>query len=179
MLRAFALLLVLANLLYLGYTSSWFDDMFGLHSLGDREPQRLANQVEPERVVVLPRAALPTSTATSRSARTSTSPSTSSPTAAPGPTTCLEAGPFAAVDAPAAEAALRSVLPQGGWIDVRADSASNDSAGSHLYRVESADAATAGQLRALRLDAAGRGFSPCPLDASDARTSPPSSETSR
>ena len=179
MLKAVALLVLLANLLFFGFTNGWFDGWFGLRSMGDREPGRLANQVNAERVVVLQKSASPSATSTARPANESTAAtpagstnasitaSTAASADAARQGTCLEAGPIAAVDAPAAEATLRSAMPQGGWIDLRAGSLNNDSAGSHLYRVDAADAATAERLRSLRLDDSGRSFSACATGGSE------------
>ena len=184
MLKAVALLVLLANLLFFGFTHGWFDGLFGLRSIGDREPERLAHQVNADRIVVLPRSRSAAAAAAARSADESNtaSPPGSTPgstnasiagsntgsTGSAGPGTCLQAGPIASMDAAAAEATLRSVLPQGGWVDVRAGSLNNDSAGSHLYRVDAADAATAEKLRSLRLDELGRGFSACASAGSEA-----------
>jgi hypothetical protein len=62
-----------------------------------------------------------------------------------------------------AEAALKAVLPAGAWVDIRSESPSGGAAivVTHTYRVGSADAATAARLAAMKLDAAGRGFSAC------------------
>jgi len=143
-LKAALLALVAANLLFFGFTRGWFDGMFeGIDSRGDREPGRLAKQVRPGGIVLLPvpvKASAPESVAGS----------------------CLEAGPIAAADAPAAEAALRATLPDGGWTDIRTDAPAGTPAfATHVYRVANADAATAARLGTLKLDAAGRGFSAC------------------
>ena len=42
-----AAVLLAANLLFFGFTRGWFDGLLGLQSLGDREPERIANQVRP------------------------------------------------------------------------------------------------------------------------------------
>jgi hypothetical protein len=143
-LRALVLLLVLANLVFFLFTRGTFDGMFGLSSVGDREPERLASQVRPKSVVLMPM-------------RTAS--------AAPGagvPGGCLEAGPIAASDAAAAEGILRIVLGQGGWVDERSETVLGGTpVVTHTYRVASTDAATAARLVALKLDAAGRGFSAC------------------
>ena len=75
---------------------------------------------------------------------------------------CLEAGPIAAADAPAAESMLNIVLTPGQWIDDRSESVIGGTPlVTHIYRVANADAATAARLVALKLDAAGRSFSAC------------------
>jgi hypothetical protein len=143
-LKAVLVAIVAANLLFFGFTQGWFDGAFGLRARGDREPERLANQVRPNSIAVMP---VPT-------------PASAAPDAATG--TCLEAGPIAAIDAASAEAALRAALPAGGWIDVRNEPPAGTPAFvTHTYRVAHADAATATRLGALKLDAAGRGFSAC------------------
>lgn len=143
MLRTLALLLVLANLLFFGFTRGWFDGLFGLSSIGDREPERIANQVRASSVVLMPMGAAPA-------------------VAASAPGGCLEAGPIAAADAAAAEGILRIVLGPNGWTDERSESVLGGTPiVTHTYRVATTDAATATRLMALKLDASGRGFSAC------------------
>lgn len=107
MLRALVALLVLANLVFFGWTQGWLDGVVGWRAGGDREPERLASQVRPETVVILPRAA---------SASAAGSGAVAGVAGAP---VCLEAGPFAASDVAAAEAVLRSSAPSAAWNDVR------------------------------------------------------------
>ena len=143
MLRATAIVLLAANLLFFGFTRGWFDGLFGLSSVGDREPERLSLQVRPNEIVLTPMSA----------------PSASSVAARGG---CLEAGPIAAADAAAAESILKIALAPGSWVDERNESlASGSAVVTHTYRVAAADPATAARLVALRLDASGRGFSAC------------------
>ncbi|MEO8524647.1 MAG: hypothetical protein ABI460_08015 [Caldimonas sp.] len=146
MLKAALVAILAANLLFFGFTRGWFDGVFGLHSRGDREPERLASQVRPASIVVMPMA--------------SASASASNAGAA---TACLEAGPVAAGDAAAAEAMLKAALPAGGWNDIRSEATTGvkTSVVTHTYRVANADAAMASRLAALKLDASGRGFSAC------------------
>ena len=141
MLKAALVAILAANLLFFGFTRGWFDGVLGLHSNGDREPERLANQVRPTSIVLMPMPAA--SGAVSGS--------------------CLEAGPIAAADVSAAEAALKAALPAGAWADIRSESPGGGVATivTHTYRVGNADAATAARLATLKLDAAGRGFSAC------------------
>jgi hypothetical protein len=73
MLRALVALLLVANLAFFGWTRGWLDSIVGIPAHGDREPGRLANQVNPESVVIL-------------SAANAVLPATRA--------TCLEAGPF-------------------------------------------------------------------------------------
>ena len=144
MLRAALAAILVANLLFFGFTRGWFDGLFGLHARGDREPERIANQVRPASIVLMPMAAAPGASANALVA-------------------CLEAGPIAAVDAAAAEALLKAALPAGAWIDIRSESASGTGplVVTHSYRVGAADPATAARLAALKLDASGRSFSAC------------------
>jgi hypothetical protein len=53
MLRGLVLILALANAGWLGWSLGWLDGLVG-GSKGDREPQRLSNQVRPEIVRILP-----------------------------------------------------------------------------------------------------------------------------
>jgi len=54
MLRALVALLLLANAVFWVWSQGWLDDVVGIRSTGEREPQRLAQQVRPEIVRVLP-----------------------------------------------------------------------------------------------------------------------------
>ena len=49
--------LVAANLLFFVFTLGWFNGIGGINSLGDRDPARLALQVRPETIRLLPMAA--------------------------------------------------------------------------------------------------------------------------
>jgi hypothetical protein len=140
MLRVLLLVVLVANLLFFGFTRGWFDGLFGLQSRGDREPERIANQVRPASIVLMPMASAPPGTSGS----------------------CLESAPVAAVEAAAAEAVLRSALAPGTWTDQRSESiVGTTTVVTHVYRVGNADPATAARLAGLRLDSSGRGFSPC------------------
>lgn len=57
MLRALLAALLLANLLFLGWTRGWFAPAWPTPGDSEREPARLAAQVAPERVTVLAPAA--------------------------------------------------------------------------------------------------------------------------
>ncbi|MEP6739490.1 MAG: hypothetical protein ABJA61_03875 [Caldimonas sp.] len=142
MLRAFLAALIVANLLFFAFTRGWLDGVTGLHALGDREPERLGRQVHPESIVLLPVGAAASAQAEA--------------------TTCYEAGPFGVAESTAIEAVLKTNLPAGAWSDNRSES--QGVAGilvTHTYRVTSANAALAARLASLKLDASGRGFSPC------------------
>lgn len=104
MLRGLVLALLLTNLAFFSWTQGWLDNVVGVRASGDREPERLARQVRPETVVIL----TPGSAAAAASA-------------AEARLACLEAGPFGIVELGAAEAALASVVPAGGWLRVEAD----------------------------------------------------------
>ncbi|MBT9491610.1 MAG: hypothetical protein IV107_04530 [Paucibacter sp.] len=53
MLRTLVLLLLALNALFFGWSQGWLDRVVGIKAGGDREPERMANQVHPERVSVL------------------------------------------------------------------------------------------------------------------------------
>jgi hypothetical protein len=142
-LRAVALVLVAANLLFFAFSQGWLDGLLGLRSLGDREPDRLGRQVRPEAITLWP--APPAGGASTE------------------PTACYEAGPFVTVDAVNVEATLRANLPPGSWAPIRSDNAVGSAVVTTLmYRVAAADPALVARLTTLRLDPNGRGFSPCP-----------------
>ncbi len=135
MLRVLVILLVLANAVFFAWTQGWIDDVAGVRAVGDREPERLRQQVQPELVQVLPpqaaragsapsaqpAAAAATATATATAAAAAPAPASASASAAsaPVPLACLEAGPFSGAEAGAAEAALQAALPEGSWVSVK------------------------------------------------------------
>ena len=104
MLRLLLLALILANLGFYSWTQGWLDGVVGARAIGDREPERLARQVRPETVQILP----PDGAASSVS----------------GATACLEAGPFGTTELAAATAALKQALPnaaEGSWAELKTD----------------------------------------------------------
>lgn len=139
-LRALALLLVLANLGFFIWSQGWLDGLTGARAAGDREPERMARQFQPQLLRVLPAAAGARAMAGS------------------GALACLEAGPFSTAEAATA-------LPQ--WVDRGVTTARvvpiADVAGSAMLRIENADAALAAKLAAVGADAApyGKVFMPC------------------
>ena len=98
-LRAVVLLLVLANLGFFAWTRGALDGWIGPPPHGDREPERLARQFQPQNVRIVP----PDGAASG------------SGSGAANSTACLEAGPFSASDVALAEAVLQQALPAGGW----------------------------------------------------------------
>ncbi len=137
-LRALALLLVLANLAFFIWSQGWLDGLIGSRALGEREPERMARQVEPQLLRVLPGA--------------------QGAAAMAGPTIaslCLEAGPFTPAEAEAALAAWHERGVRSARSVPR--EASSDSV---MLRIDDADAALA---QRLALDAAplGKPFAPC------------------
>lgn len=128
--RVLVALLLLANLLFLALAQGWLQPLASLWPQHEREPQRLAAQLNAQSVRVLPPGVAPV---------------------------CLQAGPFSAAEADAAEAALaQAQLPAGSWRRMPLEAP--DDPMQLWLRVEAADAA----LRA-RLQAAlpGGGFVPC------------------
>ena len=105
MLRLVLLALIVANLGFYSWTQGWLDNVVGIRAIGDREPERLARQVRPETVVILPPEAAASSSANAALA-------------------CLETGPFSATELAAANAALKQALPnvaEGSWAEVKTD----------------------------------------------------------
>jgi hypothetical protein len=107
MLRLLLLVLVAANLGFFAWSQGQLDGVVGVRAIGDREPERLARQVRPETVVILP----------ADSTAASVAPAAAAPV-------CLEAGPFSASELAAASAALQQALPNasnGSWAEVKTD----------------------------------------------------------
>jgi len=98
MLRALVALLVLANVAFWAWSQGWLDGVVGVKARGDREPERLALQLHPEDVVVLP--AMPAASAIP---------------------TCLESGPYTPAEVATAESALRTAVPGVAWTNARTE----------------------------------------------------------
>ncbi len=147
-LRTLVWLLVLANLGFLAWTQGGLDAAVGLRSAGDREPERLARQFQPQSVRIL----APGEAAAAMAA--------SGP---PGAVSCLEAGPLSPADAVLAEAVVQAALPAGSWGRRSVEPAEPGAA--VLLRVERADAALVAQIAALGGDLKGQpvgaAFRPC------------------
>ena len=101
MLRGLVLLLLLANALFFAWARGWLGP--APHH-AEREPERLAAQVRPEALKLLPPVAASAAVQAARAAAVA----------------CLEAGPFTETDLAVAEATLINArLPEGSW--ARAD----------------------------------------------------------
>lgn len=147
MLRALLVLLVVANLVFFAFSRGALDGLLGLRSLGDREPERLVNQVRPQTIRLLPAGG-----------------AASAAPIDPG-VPCFETPTFTAGEAAAVEAALAANLPAGAWVDNRGErNLGTRIEATHTYRVIAPDPTLTARLATLRLDAGGRGFSfsPCP-----------------
>jgi hypothetical protein len=106
LLRTLAILLLLANLLFFSWARGWWAPTWPAPHQGEREPERLAAQVLPDSVIVVP-AAPGSSTARSAAAQ------------------CLEAGPLDEAGLAAGEAALAAAqLPEGSWSRIASTPAS-------------------------------------------------------
>lgn len=108
MLRTLVLLLLLANALFFAWSERWLDPLLG-PSHREREPERLARQVQPQSVKLLGPEAASAALADAAAAAAK---------AAQG--TCMEAGPFSDTDIAAAEQAVAE-LPQGSWHRISVD----------------------------------------------------------
>jgi len=134
MLRAIVFVLLLANLGFYAWREGWLAPLHGVIGArpdGDREPERLAAQIRPEAVRLIPAEAASTAATPARppaappgaasapesGAASAAAAPTATPTATPttASTACLEAGPYGPAEATAAEAALKVALPGGAW----------------------------------------------------------------
>ncbi len=101
MLRALVAALVLANVLFFAWARGAFAPAWPGPGSGEREPGRLAAQLNPERVLVLPASAASAAISAAHEAAVA----------------CLEAGPLGDADIAVAESALAAVhLPDGHWL---------------------------------------------------------------
>lgn len=133
MLRLLVVLLLAVNGAFFAWSQGWLDAVIG-SARGEREPARLAAQVRPDEVKLLPPRAASAALAAA---------------AVAGAPVCLEAGPFAGAELEAAERRL-ATLPPGSWTRVAGP------AGATLLRIDNADRAVRAQLEALNA-----GFAPC------------------
>ena len=153
MLRAVVAVLLLANALLLAWQQGWLGPSFAQTTQGQREPERLQRQVNPEQLQVLapvaasaamataaqraadaasaspmsdaaagtngaPPASTQGASAVSAGGSAGSNPNSNASTIA---STCLQAGPFAAAELPAAEKALRAAsMPAGSWASLPA-----------------------------------------------------------
>jgi hypothetical protein len=100
-LRALVALLLLANLVFFALSRGWFEPMFGLSTQHEREPQRLAAQLNPQSVQLV---------------------DTASAGAALSTPQCLQAGPFTEAEIAVAEEALKQAqVDAQAWARVRID----------------------------------------------------------
>ena len=121
MLRWLVLALLLANAGFYAWRQGWLEPLHGVIGArpdGEREPHRLALQVNPENIRPVladaPRGAESPAAAPARlsGAAASALAATGEPPAAPGVSSeCLEAGPFSANELVAARASLVAALP--------------------------------------------------------------------
>ena len=97
MLRALVVTLLVANLAFFAWSQGWLDSIVSDRSTGDREPERLALQVRPELVRILP------PSAASAAAAAASAPANT--------LACLEAGPFNDAELASARTAAQAALP--------------------------------------------------------------------
>jgi hypothetical protein len=107
MLRLLAVLLLAANGLFFAWSQGWLDGISGVPAHGEREPDRLSRQVNPDAVKLLPS---PAASAAMAAVTAASAPSA-------GPPACLEAGPFSDAELSGFERAL-GALPPGSWTRV-------------------------------------------------------------
>lgn len=142
MLRAALALLVAANLLFLAWTHGWLVPVLGAPHAGEREPGRLAAQVNPAAVQVLPAQA------------------------ASAPSACLESGPYSDADVGLAEAALLGAgIAASEWerrpMQRPAAPPLPPPLLEHWLRAEPADADLQSRLLAVPPEKLAHGFAPC------------------
>jgi hypothetical protein len=120
MLRLLVLLLVLANAAFFAWSVGWLDDVTGVRAIGDREPERLARQVHPESIRILPPGGPAASGATAASSSVGARVATTVADAATTPA-CLETGPLNPTQFATVEALLQMGLPSGSWTHLKSE----------------------------------------------------------
>jgi len=139
--RALVALLLLANLAFFALARGWLQPYVGLSTQHQREPQRLAAQLNAESVRVRAVGAA------------------ASAPAAPG---CVQAGPFSSEQLDAVQATLtpaqRAATSRQRWPE---DGSGNERAALFALRAEQPDAALLQSLRALAAEVPGAGVAAC------------------
>lgn len=127
MLRSLVLILLLVNAGFFAWSQGWLNRVVGVQPGSQHEPQRLTQQVAPDKLALVntpsPSAALPASdvaapaldSASDAASGTAVASSASTANAPRENTLCLEAGPFNANELPLAEGMVRPLVPTGGW----------------------------------------------------------------
>lgn len=137
MLRAALVVLLVANALFYAWTQGLFAPLLPAPDAADREPQRVAAQVNAEAVSALPDAAASAAVQAVRTAALR----------------CVEAGPFSEADAAVAEAALASSdLAPGTWQRDLQRGGSSYLVFAGRYPEQAARSARAAELRRLKLN---------------------------
>jgi hypothetical protein len=119
MLRGLVLFLLIANLAFYAWTQGHLTRVLGVDPIGDREPERVRQQVHPEAVqVVVPAQTGQTGQAGSTGSTTSPTDPSETPPIHPtvaSPTACLEAGPFNTSELDQAVAILKTRIESHQW----------------------------------------------------------------
>ncbi len=140
MLRALLLALVAANGFFLAWAQGWLAPTWPGPQASQSEPQRLASQVRPEWVQVLPAVAASASVAAARQTGLA----------------CVETGPLDAASLQTLQAALAAAgVPATRW------AVTNDADGAPWLRVAQADTALRALLQGLPASVEAAGFKPC------------------
>ena len=111
MLRPLVAALLIANLGFYAWSEGWLDNIVGVRSIGDREPERIARQLHPELVRILP----------SADAASAVTVASTASAQGRGAGTCVEAGPFSDAEVGTAQAAAKGAMPGAGLSDVKTD----------------------------------------------------------
>jgi hypothetical protein len=110
MLRSLVLILLLVNATFFAWSQGWLNRVVGVQPESQHEPQRLALQIQPDKLVLV----RPAPTTAPASAASSARLQAEAPTAKPT-TLCIEAGPFTATEYPQVETTLKPLLPANSW----------------------------------------------------------------
>jgi hypothetical protein len=138
--RTLVALLLLANLGFFALASGWLQPYVGLSTQHEREPQRLAAQLNPDSVRVL---------------------AVGAAASAPG-TACIQAGPFTLEQIEAVEAGLALAMRAPvTWQRQLAEASADARRPQFWLRVEQSDAALRRQLQELMAATPAAGLSAC------------------
>lgn len=106
MLRSLVLVLLLVNATFYAWTHGWLNSFIGVQPEAQHEPQRLSQQIHPDKLILVP---------SEPDAGSAPSPVPSEASAPPEQAVCLEAGPFDSNESAQVNEAMRAQMPAGSW----------------------------------------------------------------
>ncbi|MDO9236273.1 MAG: hypothetical protein Q7U28_09615 [Aquabacterium sp.] len=115
MLRSLVLILLIVNAAFYAWSQGWLNQMVGVQPDGQHEPLRLKQQVQADRIVVMPVPKPVTAAVATKVAIVKAVPPPASAPSTPESSLCVEAGPFNPTEHSGLASTLNTLLPPGSW----------------------------------------------------------------